>query len=472
VPIPEARLLSISKNGDMAISIGHTFEGWMGEGTLARSSVLGSAPRPLLEHVREAEWNPEGTELAIVRRQEGLEQLEFPVGTVLYRTSGYISDVRFSPSGEHLAFADHHSFADDAGAVSIVDRSGGRTVLSEGWTSVRGLDWSPDGTEVWFTATTGGRETALHAVSLAGSTRVLLAGPVQLCLYDVAPDGRLLLGSERADRRVDALLRGWETPRDVSLRENSTAHAVAADGSALLISDQSTPRYEAYMLTADGTAPVRLGEGQGIALSPDLRWAATLPLTVEEVVVHPTGPGQSRRLPNPDNLLIDTLAWMDSQRIVMLGQRRGELSRAFVQSVDGGPPRPFTPPGMGVSSPWWALPVSSDGRIIARNEHGDVSIFFVDGRSPVPISGIRENEVPIQWTSDGLGLLVTSGTGAPRVVDRIDLGTGRRTRVLEITAREKAGLRLSIVAVSPDAKYYVHSYSRLLSDLYVVEGLK
>ena len=183
--------------------------------------------------------------------------------------------------------------------------------------------------------------------------------------------------------------------------------------------------------------------------------------------------GQSRRLPNPDSLLIDTVGWMDGQRIVIFGQRRGELSRGFVQSIDGGPPRVFTPPGLGVYSPWWwALPVSTDGRVAARNQKGEVGIFFLDGRPSVPIPGLRENEVPVQWTSDGLSLLVTSGTGAPRVVDRIDLGTGRRTRVLEITAREKAGLRLSIVAVSPDAKYYVHSYSRLLSDLYVVEGLK
>jgi uncharacterized RmlC-like cupin family protein len=35
-----------------------------------------------------------------------------------------------------------------------------------------------------------------------------------------------------------------------------------------------------------------------------------------------------------------------------------------------------------------------------------------------------------------------------------------------------AGLRLSVFGISRDAKYYVHSYARLLSELYVVEGLK
>ena len=100
--LPDARLLSISKSGELAISLGHTFEGWMGVGTLARSSMLGSAPRVLLEDIREAEWSPDGAELAVVRRAGGLEQLEFPAGKVLYKTSGFISDIRFSPDGARI----------------------------------------------------------------------------------------------------------------------------------------------------------------------------------------------------------------------------------------------------------------------------------------------------------------------------------------------------------------------------------
>ena len=124
----------------------------MGEGTLARSSVLGSAPRVMVEHVREAEWTPDGSDLAVVRRVEGLERLELPLGKVLYQTSGYISDIRFSPSGDRIAFADHPVYADDAGAVAVVDREGHRTVLSEGWTSIHGIAWTRDGGAIWFGA--------------------------------------------------------------------------------------------------------------------------------------------------------------------------------------------------------------------------------------------------------------------------------------------------------------------------------
>jgi hypothetical protein len=39
-------------------------------------------------------------------------------------------------------------------------------------------------------------------------------------------------------------------------------------------------------------------------------------------------------------------------------------------------------------------------------------------------------------------------------------------------AHDSAGLRLSVFGISRNAKYYVHTYARLLSDLYLVEGLK
>jgi hypothetical protein len=53
-----------------------------------------------------------------------------------------------------------------------------------------------------------------------------------------------------------------------------------------------------------------------------------------------------------------------------------------------------------------------------------------------------------------------------------DLSTGKRTPATTIRAHDPAGLRQSMFKISRDAKYYVHSYSRLLSGLLVVNGLK
>jgi hypothetical protein len=102
----------------------------------------------------------------------------------------------------------------------------------------------------------------------------------------------------------------------------------------------------------------------------------------------------------------------------------------------------------------------------------DVAIYRVDGSAAEPIAGLGAGDVPLQWTVDGRGLIVAHGEGRPWVVERLDIATGMRTPATTIRAHDPAGLRHSMFAISRDAKYYAHSYSRLLSDLLVVNGLK
>jgi hypothetical protein len=191
-------------------------------------------------------------------------------------------------------------------------------------------------------------------------------------------------------------------------------------------------------------------------------------------MLHPTGAGQTRTLPNPENLLFDTVAWLpDSRRIVMFGQRQGQLSRGYIQNIDGGPPRPFTPEGVGVRSVrWWSMPVSPDGtRVIGMAADGKVTIFHVSNGTSSPVTGLREDEFVVQWLKDG-NLLVTRAGRLPWIVGRLNVSTGQRAAALEIGPREAAGLRLSVLAIATDGRHYVHSYSRLLSDLFLVEGLR
>jgi eukaryotic-like serine/threonine-protein kinase len=471
--LPDARLLSISRTGEMAISLGHRYEGWMGLGTLARSSVLGSAPRIVAENVREAEWTPDGSELAIVRRAGALETLEFPVGHALYKSSGFISDIRFSPDGSHIAFADHPLFADDAGLVSVVDREGRRVELTERYTSVRGVAWSPDGREIWFTAGKSD-EDGLYAVTLSGERRIVLSTPSFVKLLDIAPDGRVLLGRETAERRVEALLAGAAAPIDVSVRASSTSEWISEDGSMLTISDQTTARYSSYIRKA-GSGPVLLGDGHSYGVSQDGRWLLALPVDGAPVMLHPTGAGQTRTLPNPEKLLFDCVAWLpDGRRIVMFGQQQGQISRGYVQDIDGGPPRPFTAEGIGVRGVrWWILPVSPDGeRIIGMGPEDRPAIVNLSDGKPSPVPGLRADEFVVQWLKDGRNLLVARTEGPPWIIERLDLSTGQRTPAFEIRARDGAGLRLSLIAISTDGRHYVHSYSRLLSDLFLVQGVR
>jgi hypothetical protein len=266
---------------------------------------------------------------------------------------------------------------------------------------------------------------------------------------------------------------GSSMPVDIALRSNSSSPWVADDGSSVLIADQSTASYETYLLKAGG-APVHLGVGSPSSLSPDGRWALSQPVDGYPLYVHPTGTGNTRQLPDPENTVFNLAAWLDNTHIVGFGQKRGDRSRGYVQDINGGPPRPFTPDGATVGvSRFWTLPISPDARrVVGNDEHGTSMIYRIDGGPPEPIPNLQPGEVPVQWTADGRGLLVAHGEGLPWVVERLNLATGRRTPAATIRAHDPAGLRLSIFAISRDAKYYVHSYSRLQSDLFVVQGLK
>jgi eukaryotic-like serine/threonine-protein kinase len=153
--IPGADVLSVSTAGDVAVSLESRVAGEFEKtGTLARTTATGGgAPRQILEGVQFADWAPDGKDLAVVRAAGGRSRLEFPIGKVLYETAGFIGSSRVSPRGDSIAFIDHPTPADDGGSVAIVDRDGKKKRnLSDLFPSVQGLAWSPDGSEIWFTA--------------------------------------------------------------------------------------------------------------------------------------------------------------------------------------------------------------------------------------------------------------------------------------------------------------------------------
>ena len=118
---PRTHLLSVSSKGELAVLTDVSFIAQrLFRGTLARMSIDGN-PRPWMEGVREADWSPDGSTLAIVHDLGTKDRLEYPIGTVLYETAGYLSDPRVSPDGTRVAFMDHQARFDDRGWVKIVD---------------------------------------------------------------------------------------------------------------------------------------------------------------------------------------------------------------------------------------------------------------------------------------------------------------------------------------------------------------
>jgi sugar lactone lactonase YvrE len=415
--------------------------------------------------------------MLVVRDAGGKSRIEFPMGKVLYETAGHVSYARLSPKGDRIAFLDHAFPLDDAGTVAVIDLAGKKTKLTGQWASEHGLAWAPDGGEVWFTATEAGANRSLYAVSLSGRLRVVTRVPGGLKLHDIARSGKVLLTRESPRVGILGMLQGDTRERDMSFLDYSFAADMSPDGRLLLFDEEGEAggaNYTVYLRKSDHSPVVRLGEGNALGLSPDGKWALSiLPLPDSPIRLQPTGTGDYRELALPGLSIEQGATWFgDSRRFLFAASEPGHAVRLFVQEIDGGKPRPVTPEGISTALPGFA--VSPDGKFIAAvGPEQKGAVFPVDGGEARPIPGLLPGEFPLRYTADGRSIYVWKRGDLPARISRLDLESGRREVWKDLLPADPAGVeRISNVLVTPDGKGYAYCYARLLSDLFVVEGLK
>lgn len=107
-----------------------------------------------------------------------------------------------------------------------------------------------------------------------------------------------------------------------------------------------------------------------------------------------------------------------------------------------------------------------------RDEQGRLRIHALDGTPGEVIRGLTAEDRVIGWTEEKELIFVARREGATWHVRRHDLRTGRGTPWTDIVPADTAGLRLSSVFMTPSGKHWLHSYSLLLTDLYIAEGLR
>ena len=97
--LPDALILAISSREELALLLRpRHFAVGAFEGALARAPMAGGAPREILEGVVDADWSPDGKDLAVVHVVGERYRLEYPVGQVLYALDppGWLSNLRVS----------------------------------------------------------------------------------------------------------------------------------------------------------------------------------------------------------------------------------------------------------------------------------------------------------------------------------------------------------------------------------------
>jgi len=469
-------VLAISRSGEMAVSLDRHVSGpFIRSGTLAQLGVAGGgAPRPILEDVQFADWSPDSASLAVVREVGSQRQLEFPIGKVLYQTDGWISHPRVSPNGDFVAFLDHPTWGDDGGTAAVVDRSGKKRTLSELFATAQGLAWSAAGDEVWFTAAPYGFNRGLYATTLSGRQRLLSRVTGNLTLQDVSHDGVALVSHDVLRAGTLCLPPGEQKELDLSWLDWSIGQSLSPNGRLIVISESGEGGgigYSVYIRGTDGSPAVRLGEGSGGALSPDAKWVLAIvrPTTDAQIVVYPTGAGERKTL-SREGLRVQSVNWTpDGRRIVFAGNEEGRGVRVYVRDIDGGKPRAVSPEGYRP----YPEAVSPDGRHVpARGPDRKLYLYPLEGGEPTVLVGLTTQDRTVGWSADGRSLYVHRRE-APVRVYRYDVATGQKQHWKELMPADAAGVAEVVrVFPTPEGKAYAYSYIRVLSDLYLVEGLK
>jgi eukaryotic-like serine/threonine-protein kinase len=474
---PDSDILSVSSSDELAVLFNRRAgTGWISHGTLALSPMVGGTPREILENVQDADWDREGKKLAIIRWAGDHCRLEYPIGTILYETAGghWLSDLRLSPRRNEIAFMDHPLEGDDAGTVQVIDFSGHKRALTDLWVSLRGLAWDPSGDAIWFSGdeVRGGRlrSSAIYRVSPAGKPKEMFQESGELTLHDVSRDGRLLI--TRDVLRYEVLGNFSGVSKDLSWLDFSRGDDLSADGSNVLITvegEAAGKNYEVYLRKTDGSPPMPLGEGYGSAISPDGQWVlavspfGTASNPTPQFTLLPVGPGEAKEVTHDAIAHLTGRFFADGKRIVFKGSEPGHGARTWIQDLAGGGPRAVTLEGVS------GILLSPDEQFIAAvDTESRVWIEPLGGAQAAEVKGIDRGEFPVGWSNDGKSLFIARTEHLPVKIYRLEIASGKRELVQELSPRDPAGVfpDICMVYATPDGKAFVYSYFRLQSDLY------
>jgi hypothetical protein len=482
--LPSGSIESISSAGDIAFIKGCDDAPECHDGVLTQAPLAGGPARELLEHVTYADWAPDGRDLAVIHHVNGRSRLESPIGRVLYEApvGAKLEYVRFSRSGDRLAFSET-SIGGGARSVSIIDLAGRRRqVLGSINYLFRGPEWSPHDDELWFSLSSPGNPTELYASSLDGRRRLIERTSQAMMIRDVAADGRVLINirSEPRISRLVARSPGDADDRDLSVL--STAHVgdLSSDGRTVLFDDNAYGvrggTRHVYLRPTDGSPAVRLGDGEAIALSHDGKTAIVATGSPVRLTLLPTGAGEARTLETP----FEEWRWgfwaRDAQHFIMDAREPGHGWRGYLHDVKGAAPRAITPEDI---EPFL---VSPDGKAVlasGSDRARSLALYPIDGGTPTPVRGLDPGDTPVQWMTDPRFLFVRAPGMYPARVFTFDIQTGRKALWKELAPKDMAGLfdvgRMDDrrrLFITPDGRAYAYTYLHVLSDLFVVEGLK
>jgi eukaryotic-like serine/threonine-protein kinase len=476
--LKNAELLSISKNGELAIRLNSVrYGGYARSGTLARVPLSGGTPREVLENVQDADWAADGTSMAVVRYvpENSHWRLEYPIGKVLFDSINWISHPKISPDGKWVAFADHENpGGDDEGSVAVIGADGRaqEKKLSSGWESLEGIFWTASSDEIWFTCSANGSAENPHAVMLSGKVRTITNVPGGLWLEDLR-NGTALMVTHQERIGIRGLAPGAKEERDLGWFGWSVVRDISRDGHKIVFEEEGNgggQNYTVFLRDTDGSPPTRIGEGLPSAISPDAKWVITKPAKGGPLSMVPTGAGEARQLTH-DAVSYDSARWLpDGKHLLASGIEAGHGVRDYLIDTSSGDAKPMTPEGVA------GVQVSADGKNAAvLGPDGKWGVWPLDGNAIRPIPGLEGSYYVNGWSPDGAFIYVASSRLDQRAakVYRVNIATGKMELWKTFGGDPGSGMTSAGAPIfSADGNAYAYVYVRVLSEAYVVTGLK
>ncbi len=447
-------------------------------GTLAWWPALGGKPRPILQNAGWADWSESARLLAVVRdtgaeRVLDVRRADGTLERSVFRTSGGLSYVRFSPGGKDIAFIHHPSRYDDAGEVRIAET--GREVsraLTPRFQHCIGLDWNQRSGEIWFTASSSNVASGrLWKVSPGGRLRSIQSFPDFLTLQDVSSSGTHCLLVSSAGGVALFIRRSGGLPKDLTWLGSSLITDISPDGSSLLFEDSGAGEtsHGTWMRPVDGGDAVRLGTVALGRFSPDERSIIALTHQLsgpQQLVLIPVGPGTTRQLTS-SQASHSTPSFAGPDTILFVRSEAGR-SEVWRMATDGTNARSLGAEGCEMPS---ASPSGLSFLCRGGETKGALYVFPMSKGTGRKLFELPPGKTINYARWNGSGEQVFAVTRDLRFLT-IEASSGRVLASESVNLGDAVGSDALIgAAFSADATIQAYSFDRFSSGLYLADGL-
>jgi Tol biopolymer transport system component len=310
------------------------------------------------------------------------------------------------------------------------------------------------------------------AVTLSGKLRPITNVPGGVWLQDMR-NGTALVITHQQRIGIRGMAPGGKEEHELGWFGWSILRDISRDGHKIVFEEEGNgggANYTVFLRDTDGTPPARIGEGDAHAISPDAKWVITKAAKGGPLILVPTGAGESRPLTHDSVSYSDVRFLLDGKRLLASGIEASHGRRDYLIDLSTGDSKPITPEGVaGVN----LSPDGSSATVLGPD--GKWGIWPLEGNGGMRLIPLLDSRYYVTgWSPDGKSVYVASSRPEQIAkVFKVDTATGK----MELWKTFGAGVGAGVTDTgaphfSSDGAAYAYIYVQILSNAYVVTGLK